>query len=103
MCIRDSAKSGPVTEGVVGGGTGMSALGFKGGIGTSSRVLPANMGGFTVGILVMANFGRRQDLTIAGVPVGKELINWPETEHNGDGSIMTVSYTHLTLPTRQLT
>ena len=99
----NNAKSGPVTEGVVGGGTGMSALGFKGGIGTSSRILPANMGGFTIGVLVMANFGRRQDLTIAGVPVGKELINWPETEHNGDGSIMMVLATDAPLSTRQLT
>ena len=99
----NGAESGPVAEGVVGGGTGMSCLGFKGGIGTSSRVLPTEMGGFTVGVLVMANFGRRQDLLISGVPVGRELINWPETDHPGDGSIMMILATDAPLSTRQLT
>lgn len=69
----DSAKAGPVTEGAVGGGTGMVCLGFKGGIGTSSRVIDASLGGYTIGVLVQTNFGRRNQLTIAGVPVGKEL------------------------------
>jgi len=99
----NGAESGSVAEGVVGGGTGMSCLGFKGGIGTASRVLPPEMGGFTVGILVMANFGRRQDLLISGVPVGKELIKWPETDHPGDGSIMMILATDAPLSTRQLT
>jgi D-aminopeptidase len=68
----DGAVAGPVAEGNVGGGTGMSCYGFKGGIGTSSRVL-AGAGGYTVGVLVQANFGRRDQLMVTGVPVGKEL------------------------------
>ncbi len=69
----DSAKSGPVAEGSVGGGTGMICYEFKGGTGTSSRVLDSKAGGYTVGVLVQANCGRRPQLTIAGVPVGKEI------------------------------
>ncbi len=69
----DTAATGRVTEGNVGGGTGMRCHQFKGGIGTSSRVLEAEDGGYTVGVLVQANHGRRQNLTIAGVPVGYEL------------------------------
>jgi D-aminopeptidase len=68
-----AAKPGPVAEGNVGGGTGMQCLGFKGGIGTSSRILPARAGGFTVGVLVQCNFGLRRQLRIAGVPVGEEI------------------------------
>ena len=98
----NEAQAGPVLEGAVGGGTGMSCLGFKGGIGTSSRVLPEDKGGFTLGLLVMANFGRRHDLLISGVPVGRQLINWPETEHPGDGSIMMVLATDAPLTSRQL-
>lgn len=67
------AKSGPVAEGDVGGGTGMICYGFKGGIGTASRVLSRQDGGYTVGVLVQCNCGRRPELTIAGVPVGKEI------------------------------
>src|SRR5690349_19057497 len=66
-----SAKGGPVEEGSVGAGTGTVAFGFKGGIGTSSRKLPASLGGYTVGVLVQTNFGGV--LTVAGAPVGKEL------------------------------
>jgi D-aminopeptidase len=66
-----NAKSGPVDEGSVGAGTGTVAFGFKGGIGTSSRRLPASMGGYTVGVLVQTNFGGV--LTINGAPVGQEL------------------------------
>jgi L-aminopeptidase/D-esterase-like protein len=69
----DAASSGPVPEGNVGGGTGMVAFEFKGGIGTSSRVLSAADGGYTVGVLVQANFGLRHQLRVAGVPVGQEL------------------------------
>jgi len=69
----EGAASGPVAEGNVGGGTGMRCYQFKGGIGTSSRKLTADEGGYTVGVLVQANFGRRDQLTIAGAPVGKEL------------------------------
>lgn len=67
----ENAKSGPVDEGAVGAGTGTVAFGWKGGIGTSSRRLPANLGGYTVGVLVQTNFGGV--LTIAGAPVGIEL------------------------------
>ena len=69
----DGAKGGPVVEGAVGGGTGMVCLGFKGGIGTASRKLPPEQGGYTVGVLVQCNFGARRDLRIAGVPVGEEI------------------------------
>ncbi len=69
----DSAKSGPVAEGNVGGGTGMVCNEFKGGIGTSSRVLDKKDGGYTVGVLVQCNYGRRHLLRIAGVPVGREI------------------------------
>ena len=69
----DSAKTGPIAEGNVGGGTGMASLGFKAGTGTSSRVLTERFGGYTVGVLVQANFGARQLLTVAGVPVGREI------------------------------
>jgi L-aminopeptidase/D-esterase-like protein len=69
----DGAKGGPVLEGAVGGGTGMVCLGFKGGIGTASRKLPPEQGGYTVGVLVQCNFGARRDLRIAGVPVGEEI------------------------------
>jgi L-aminopeptidase/D-esterase-like protein len=69
----DSASSGPVPEGNVGGGTGMICNEFKGGIGTSSRKLDAKSGGYTVGVLVQCNYGTRPNLRIAGVPVGKEI------------------------------
>jgi L-aminopeptidase/D-esterase-like protein len=69
----DSAKAGPVAEGNTGGGTGMVCYGFKGGTGTASRVLTKEEGGYTVGVLVQCNCGRRPQLTIAGVPVGKEI------------------------------
>ena len=69
----DKASSGFVEEGAVGGGTGMICHGFKGGIGTSSRVIDKKLGGYTLGVLVQANHGARSQLTIAGVPVGKEL------------------------------
>lgn len=69
----DSSHSGPVEEGNVGGGTGMICNEFKGGIGTSSRVLDAKEGGYTIGVLVQCNYGRRDQLRIAGVPVGREI------------------------------
>lgn len=83
----DSAKPGPVTEGCVGGGTGMVCLGFKGGIGTSSRVIDKKLGGYTVGVLVQTNFGNRAQLTIAGVPVGKELLDSFPIVFNGVTSV----------------
>jgi L-aminopeptidase/D-esterase-like protein len=69
----DGAKGGPVPEGNVGGGTGMVCFEFKGGIGTASRVLGDKQGGYTVGVLVQANFGLRPQLRVAGVPVGREI------------------------------
>src|SRR5262249_46655210 len=65
----DSAKTGPVAEGNVGGGTGMRCFGFAGGIGTSSRVVNS----YTVGVLVQSNFGRRDQIRIGGIPMGEEL------------------------------
>src|SRR5215469_9099585 len=69
----DSAHPGPVSEGNVGGGTGMICNEFKGGIGTASRVLDSRYGGYTVGVLVQCNYGQRDQLRIAGVPVGREI------------------------------
>src|SRR6266487_2728905 len=69
----DSARGGPVAEGSVGGGTGMICNQFKGGIGTASRRLPADRGGYTVGVLVQCNYGSRGRLSIAGVPIGQEI------------------------------
>jgi L-aminopeptidase/D-esterase-like protein len=73
IAALDSSRSGPVAEGNTGGGTGMVCYGFKGGTGTASRVLSGEDGGYTVGVLVQCNCGRRPQLTIAGVPVGKEI------------------------------
>lgn len=69
----DGAHGGPVSEGNYGGGTGMVCYGFKGGTGTASRKLADDLGGYTVGVLVQCNCGRRQQLTVAGVPVGREI------------------------------
>ena len=87
----EAASSGAVAEGNVGGGTGMICYGFKGGIGTSSRKLPADQGGYTVGVLVQCNCGSRRQLRIAGVPVGEEIpanpprasIEWPYRDDVG--------------------
>ncbi len=79
----DSAKSGPAVEGNVGGGTGMICHGFKGGIGTASRVIDKKYGAYTVGVLVQTNYGIREQLTIAGVPVGKELADTLPIIFNG--------------------
>ena len=69
----DSAKSGPVAEGNVGGGTGMICNGYKGGIGTASRMLSEKAGGYVIGVLVQCNYGSRENLRIAGIPVGREI------------------------------
>jgi len=84
-----SATDGVVAEGNVGGGTGMVCHGFKGGIGTASRVVAESAGGFTVGVLVQANYGRRELLRVDGVPVGEAIpvtdIPYPDpVEHDGD-------------------
>jgi D-aminopeptidase len=97
-----AAKAGPVEEGSVGAGTGTVAFGFKGGIGTSSRQLPAKAGGYTVGVLVQSNYDG--NLTIDGVPVGKDLsrqISSPPAGQ-GDGSCMMVVATDAPLDARQL-
>lgn len=80
----DSAKDGDVAEGNVGGGTGMICHQFKGGIGTSSRVLEEKFGGYSIGALVQTNYGIREHLTISGVPVGKELKSFqlPKIHYN---------------------
>jgi D-aminopeptidase len=99
----DGAGSGPVAEGSVGAGTGMVSYGFKGGIGTSSRRLPPEDGGYTVGVLVNANHGRRDELIVAGVPVGA---SYGAGEHaslaGGEGSIIIVVATDAPLDARQL-
>ncbi|HZG51147.1 MAG TPA: P1 family peptidase, partial [Pyrinomonadaceae bacterium] len=101
----DAARSGAVAEGNVGGGTGMVAHRFKGGTGTASRVLTATEGGYTVGVLVQANYGRRDLLSIAGVPVGKEitdLLPRPGKQNDGAGSIIVVVATDAPLLPHQL-
>jgi L-aminopeptidase/D-esterase-like protein len=103
--VLENAKGGPVAEGNVGGGTGMVVHQFKGGIGTSSRVLKAENGGYIVGVLVQANYGRRDLLHIAGVPVGKEITDLlPSRGHAGDGagSIIIVLATDAPLLPHQL-
>ena len=108
--IRD-AKPGPVAEGNVGGGTGMLTLGFKGGIGTSSRVIKINGEKFVVGVLVQSNFGSKKNLTISGVPVGLELADTLSRIYNappsnrrkeGDGSIIVIVATDAPLLPHQL-
>ena len=69
----NNASSGKVAEGNVGGGTGMICYDFKAGIGTASRVLSKEDGGYTIGVLVQTNQGYREELTVSGVPVGKEI------------------------------
>lgn len=112
----DSASTGPVDEGSVGAGTGTRAFGWKGGIGTSSRVLPDDLGGYTVGVLVQSNFGGI--LTMGGAPVGRELGRYSFREvvegedtseleggldpDEGQGSIMMVVATDAPLSDRNL-
>ncbi|AEM70451.1 peptidase S58 DmpA [Allomuricauda ruestringensis DSM 13258] len=96
-----NAKSGPVTEGNVGAGTGTICFGFKGGIGTSSRVLPKKLGGYTVGVLVQTNFGGV--LQIAGVEVDKQLDRYADAlKYSADGSCMMVVLTDAPLDSRNL-
>ncbi|MFL6246074.1 MAG: P1 family peptidase [Thermoanaerobaculia bacterium] len=102
--VLEKAAGGAVAEGNVGGGTGMVAHQFKGGIGTSSRVLKAENGGYTVGVLVQANYGRRDLLHIAGVPVGKEIADLMPVKGpaDGAGSIIIVIGTDAPLLPHQL-
>jgi D-aminopeptidase len=94
------AHSGPITEGNVGGGTGMVCFEFKGGTGTSSRKIPENLGGYIVGALVQCNFGARHLLRIAGAPVGYEIPL--DTRRNDIGSIIVVVVTDAPLLPHQL-
>lgn len=109
----EQAQSGPVEEGAVGAGAGTVAFGFKGGIGTSSRVIPASLGGYSIGVLVQSNFGGV--LQVLGAPVGKELDRYAfrndvgrgrggggGSDENGDGSIMMVVATDAPLSDRNL-
>ncbi len=107
----DSAESGPVPEGNVGGGTGMICHGFKGGTGTASRLVTCAQESYTLGVLVQANHGSREGLTIAGVPVGREIADLlpvrnqtppQETAADGAGSIIVVVATDAPLLPHQL-
>lgn len=98
----EGAKSGPVAEGSVGAGTGMVSYRFKGGIGTASRVLPKEDGGYTVGVLVNCNMGARSDLRIDGVPVGREITDLMPVRKPGEGSIIVVVATDAPLLPHQL-
>ena len=103
----DNASSGSPAEGSVGGGTGMVCHQFKGGIGTSSRVLPESEGGYTVGVLVQANQGKRGTLMVAGVPVGKEITDLMPILHEErpptkNSSIIVVIATDAPLLSHQL-
>jgi D-aminopeptidase len=100
----DRARSGPVAEGNIGGGTGMMLHGFKGGTGTASRLVAAGGGDYTLGVLVQANYGARAELTIAGVPVGRafpDLMPGPG-RHPGGGSCIAVAATDAPLLPHQL-
>ncbi|UWX61516.1 P1 family peptidase [Chryseobacterium oranimense] len=105
----NNARSGNLQEGNTGGGTGMRSFGFKAGTGTASRLIHINEKTYTVGTLVQSNFGEKKHLTIAGVPVGKEISNLPDaglhTTHpfkEGDGSIVVVVATDAPLLPHQL-
>lgn len=108
----DGASSGPVTEGTVGAGTGMVSYGFKGGIGTASRRLSDKDGGYTLGVLVNANHGRRAELIMSGIPIG-QLYDGATTRTSetfdgrnpgaSEGSIIVVIATDAPLDARQLT
>lgn len=108
MQALDSATSGAIDEGNVGGGTGMLCYEFKGGTGTSSRKLPEKLGGWTVGVLAQCNFGRRYQLTVAGVPVGNYLRNdapFSSGENpykQDDGSLIVIVATDAPLLPHQL-
>jgi len=99
------ASTGPVEEGGVGGGTGMICHSFKGGIGTSSRVIEVAGETYTLGALVQANYGAREDLTVSGVPVGKEITDLHRVRNrnsqDGDGSIIVIVATDAPLVAHQ--
>ena len=104
----ENAKGGPVEEGAIGAGMGMSCCEFKSGVGTASRLVEIGNHTYTVGILVVSNFGKRCELEIAGVPIGRELRNWQKeateqlAKRDEDGSIMIILATDAPLSSRQL-
>ncbi|HEU0369393.1 MAG TPA: P1 family peptidase [Candidatus Acidoferrum sp.] len=103
----DSAHGGEVEEGSVGGGTGMVCNGFKGGMGTASRKLETKDGGYTVGVLVQCNYGSRQNLRVAGIPVGREISSedpyaYQPSEISERGSIIVVVATDAPILSQQL-
>ncbi len=103
VAALQNAHAGPVTEGCVGAGTGVRCMGWKGGIGSSSRRLPENLGGYTVGVLVQTNFGG--SLTVAGVPVGRELGRYylkDEVRSQEHGSCIVIVATDAPLDARRL-
>jgi D-aminopeptidase len=105
LAAIESASAGRVAEGAVGAGTGTICFGWKGGIGTASRVMPEASGGYTVGALVQSNFGRPSDLVVCGVPVGREIQPPPQehsTPSSNEGSVMVVLATDAPLDSRQL-
>ncbi len=107
MTALESATSGPVAEGTVGAGTGMVSYGFKGGIGTSSRKLFEKEGGYKVGVLVNTNHGRRPELVVSGIPVGKlydppQQVSEATVPGQSEGSIIIVIATDAPLDGRQL-
>jgi len=106
LAALDGATGGPVAEGNVGAGTGMVSYGFKGGIGTSSRRLSEEDGAYTVGVLVNANHGRREELVVAGVPVGRSYEREGSAGNSptfgGEGSIIVTIATDAPLDARQL-
>jgi D-aminopeptidase len=97
----DAATGGPVEEGCVGSGIGMQCFDFKGGLGTASRVLPADAGGYTVGVLVMTNHGDRPGLLVDGVPVGEHITDLMPIEHS-EGSCIVIVATDAPLMPHQL-
>lgn len=108
MAALDSAGTGPVIEGTVGAGTGMVSYGFKGGIGTASRKISEKEGGYTIGVLVNANHGRRPELVIGGVPVGRlyeppRQVSEVLSAGQSEGSIIVIIATDAPLDSRQLT
>ena len=99
----ENLSRGPVQEGNCGGGTGMIAYGFKGGTGTSSRIVPVGDRDYTIGTLVQANHGQRDWLTICGAPVGKHLLdNTPQSQLKERGSIIVIIATDLPMAPHQL-
>ena len=102
LAAIESAGGGPVAEGALGAGTGTRCFGWKGGIGSASRELPAALGGWTLGALVQSNFGQPADLVIRGVPVGRTLLPPAHTPAPEHGSVMIVLATNAPLDSREL-